>query len=45
MKGENTMLGCTPYAEDEEKVVMNNPEEYAEWLAEFRGEDECSESK
>lgn len=39
-KGEVFMLGCTPYAEDEEHVVMNNPEDYEEWLAEFGGEEE-----
>ena len=39
-KGGIFMLGCTPYAEEEENVVMNNPEDYAEWLAEFGGEEE-----
>ena len=39
-KGGNFMLGCTPYAEEEVHVVMNNPEDYAEWLAEFGGEEE-----
>ena len=31
----NKMLGCTPYSDDEESVVMNNPEEYADWLGEY----------
>lgn len=27
------MLGCTPYSEED--VVMNDPQEYADWLAEI----------
>ena len=33
------MLGCTPHAEDEETVKMNNPEDYEKWLAEYGGEE------
>ena len=28
-----TMLGCTPYAYDEESVVMRSPEELDEYFA------------
>lgn len=34
------MLGCTPHSE--EQVVMNDPQEYQDWLAEYR-EEECDE--
>lgn len=34
------MLGCTPYSEDEENVVMNDPQDYSDWLAEYGEEDE-----
>ena len=37
------MFGCTPYSEDEEKVVMNDPEEYQDWLAEFKEDKEDEE--
>lgn len=33
------MYGCTPYGYDEEPVVMNDQQEYADWLAEY-GEQE-----
>ena len=32
------MLGCTPYSEGD--VVMNDPQEYADWLAENGEKDE-----
>ena len=32
------MSGCTPHSEDEETVVMNDPQDYADYLAEY-GED------
>ena len=35
------MLGCTPYSEEEESVVMNDPEEYGDWLS--KKEDEYIE--
>lgn len=34
------MLGCTPYAEDEEMVEMRDPQDYQDWLAEYREDDE-----
>ena len=33
------MLGCTPYAEDEERVQMNDPQEYQDWLVEYKEDD------
>lgn len=35
------MLGCTPYSEDEENVVMNDPQDYADWLAEYREDEDA----
>lgn len=29
------MMGCTPYAEDEEMVQSRDPEEYSDWCAEY----------
>lgn len=36
------MLGCSPYSYDEESVKMNDPQDYQDWLAEYK-EDECIE--
>lgn len=33
------MMGCTPYSEDEEKVIMADPEEYQAWLSEYAEEE------
>lgn len=31
--------GCTPYSYDEEPIESNDPQDYEEWLAEYREED------
>lgn len=33
------MLGCTPYAEEEINVEMNDTQEYQDWLAEYKEND------
>lgn len=33
------MMGCTPYSEEEQTVIMNNPEEYDAWIAEYKEEE------
>ena len=33
------MLGCTPYADDEQTTVVNDPQEYEDWLAEYGDDD------
>ena len=34
------MLGCTPYSEDEENVKSKDPQDYADWIAEYKEDEE-----
>ena len=38
------MLGCTPHSENEETVKSKDPQEYDDWLAEYK-EDEMLEKE